>query len=148
MATLSARANAVGPPLSPGVVRGSMLIRQSVIAAVFSGISPVAAATLVACLNAGLHPQVQAIGSIGASYLCVMAQLGLALCGEGRIEYRGELLDTSDVFAAAGMRPFIPDPKDGLALCRAASVAIAQAVWTACDAARVDACALTMEAFS
>ena len=56
--------------------------------------SPAVADGLAAMLNAGVHPVIPASGSIGASDLCLLAYMGLALIGEGEAER-----------AASGCRP-------------------------------------------
>jgi histidine ammonia-lyase len=77
---------------------------------------------LAELLNRSLHPQIPSIGSIGASDLCVLAHLGLALVGEGEIEAGGRLLPAAEALAATGLAPAVLGPKDGIALCSASSL--------------------------
>jgi histidine ammonia-lyase len=56
-----------------------------------AGITPALAEMLAVLLNRGLHPRLPSIGSVGASDLCVLAHLGLALAGPR--QYGGQLVD-------------------------------------------------------
>jgi histidine ammonia-lyase len=121
--TVRGRANAVGPPLPPEVVRASMVIRANGLATGGSGADPAVAAMLVAMLNAGLHPMVPRTGSIGASDLCLLAHIGLAMIGEGELlDAQGERIPAGPAIAAAGLEPLSLGPRDGLAICSATSV--------------------------
>ena len=55
-----------------------------------SGISPAVLDALVAMLNAGVHPVVPSIGSIGVADLAPLSHLALPLVGEGHAEYQGD----------------------------------------------------------
>ena len=150
--TLRARANSVGAPLPVDIVRGTMFVRLTGLAAGYAGASLEAASALRDWLNAGLHPRIPGSGSIGASDLCVMAHLGLALMGEGQVVTADGWQPVGDALAAHGMSALTPSPKDGLALCGASSVAVATAGLATRDiyklyARALDACALSMEAF-
>lgn len=107
----------VGEPLREPEVRAMMLLRANVLACGFSGARPVLAETLVAMLNAGVHPIVPARGSVGASGdLAPLAHLALVLIGEGEAVFLGERMSGDQAMRAAG----IPTPtlmaKEGLAL--------------------------------
>jgi histidine ammonia-lyase len=103
-------------------------------------------------LNAGLHPVMPAIGSVGASDLCLMAHLGLAMIGEGEILRGGARLPAKDALENAGLKPLELGPKDGLAICNASSFAAAQAALVLHDAEEFlelaqSAAALSLEGF-
>src|SRR5262245_43254809 len=117
--TVLGRANAVGPDLPREAVRATLLVRANQMALGGSGADPAVAQALVLFLNAGLHPQIPAIGSIGAADLCQMAHVGLALMGEGQAEFEGALLPASEALNRAGIAPLSFGPKDGLAICSA-----------------------------
>ena len=143
---------AVGPALPRETVRAAMFVRIAKMAAGGSGVSPHVADGLVALINAGVHPRVPAIGSIGAADLVLCAHLALPLIGLGEAEYRGELMAASRALARAGLQPLQLGAKDGLALinCNAFSVG-AGALAVADAAAALDALniasALAIEAF-
>jgi len=111
-----ARAVGVGPPLPTDVVRATMFARAAGMAAGGSGVSPAVLDTLIAMLNAGVHPVVPAIGSIGVADLAPLSHLALPLLGEGEAEYRGSVLPGAQALAQAGLAPVALAPKDGLAL--------------------------------
>ncbi|MEQ8354511.1 MAG: aromatic amino acid ammonia-lyase [Kiloniellaceae bacterium] len=119
--TLRGRAHAVGPRLPREQVRAVMAVRLNGLLKGGAGVTPALAEMLAAMLNRGLHPQLPSIGSVGASDLCVLAHLGLALAGEGEIEVDGSLLSAQEALAGGGLKPARLGPKDGLALCSASS---------------------------
>ena len=82
----------VGPPLDSGLVRAAMAVRLNGIARGGSGASAAVADTLAAMLNAGVHPVVPAIGSVGAGDLPQMACVAVVATGMGWAEHRGEVL--------------------------------------------------------
>lgn len=149
---LRGRATAVGEPLPAEVVRAAMAVRAAGLAAGGAGASPAVAAGLVALLNHRVHPVVPRTGSLGAADLCLLAHVGLVLIGEGAAEHDGRVRSGADALAAAGLRPLVLAPRDGLAICSASAVSVGAAalagaeVCTVLAGAQV-AAALTMEAF-
>ena len=123
--TIRGRANAVGPRLPADAVRAAMLVRANGIACGGSGARPEVAEALVAMLNAGVHPVVPGIGSVGAGDLCVLAHIGLALIGEGEAQIGETVLPARDVLERAGLAPLELAPKDGLALINATAASAA-----------------------
>ena len=74
----------VGAPLPVPSVRAAMALRANVLAKGFSGIRLETLETLIAMLNAGVHPVVPSRGSVGASGdLAPLAHIALVLIGEG-----------------------------------------------------------------
>jgi histidine ammonia-lyase len=74
----------IGPPLSTPRVRAARAVRLNGIARGWSGASPEVADILVAMLNAGVHPVVPEIGSVGAGDLAPMAGMAQVAIGQGR----------------------------------------------------------------
>lgn len=120
--TLLGRANAVGPPLPRDQVRALLAVRLNGLLNGGAGVSPAVAQALTDFLNYGLHPRVPSVGSVGASDLCVLAHVGLALTGEGRIEFDGEDQPADQALRSAELTPLALGPKDGLAICSASSM--------------------------
>ncbi len=118
-AVVLGRAGGAGPPLARDQVRATLFARIASIARGGSGVRPLLAERLVAMLNAGVHPRVPSIGSVGAADLVPMANLALPLIGEGRAEFRGEILPGAEAMARAGLQPLALAQKEGLALCSA-----------------------------
>ncbi len=150
--TLRGRAHGVGPRLPEDQVRAVMAVRLNGLLKGGAGISPALAEMLAAMLNRGLHPQIPSIGSIGASDLCVLAHLGLALVGEGEVVIDGTALPADEGLAGAGLKPARLGPKDGLALCSASSLSTGLAALALFDGGELWrlaqlAAATTLEAF-
>jgi len=94
-----------------------MLLRANALAKGTSGATVELVEALLACLNAGIVPEVPSRGSVGASGdLAPLAHLALPLIGEGRAWYDGELLTGADALAAAGLEPVRLAAKEGLSL--------------------------------
>jgi histidine ammonia-lyase len=151
--TVQGRAHAAGSPLPRAVVRAAMIVRLNTFLRGGAAVRPAVADHLMACLNAGLTPEVGATGSIGAGDLVLNATIARALFGEGRMRDRdGHVRDARDALARAGLEPPALGPRDGLALCSHASVAAAlaalgvRACWRAFEAAQT-AAAVSMEGF-
>jgi histidine ammonia-lyase len=141
----------VGPPLEIELVRAAMAVRLNGIARGGSGVSTAAADTLAAMLNAGVHPVVPAVGSVGAGDLSQMACIALVATGMGWAEHRGEFVPGAEALARAGIQPLVLQPKDGLALISANGVSIGHAAVVLTRMAEVAraadvAVALSMEA--
>jgi len=117
--TVLGRAHSVGPRLPRSSVRAAMLVRANGVAQGGAGVRPELAEFLIALLNAGVHPEIPSIGSVGASDLCQLAHLGLTLIGEGQAEFRGTHMPAEEALRRAGLAPFVLAPKEGLALCSA-----------------------------
>ena len=122
--TLRGRSNSVGPPLPAEAVRATMTVRLNNLLTGASGASPAVAENFADLLNAGLHPVMPSIGSIGAGDLCLLAHLGLALIGEGEIEADGVRLPAREALTRAGLKPIELGPKDGLVICNSSSVSV------------------------
>lgn len=119
-----AHAGGVGSPLPDEDVRAMMLARIAGMARGGSGATPEAMRTLAAMVNAGVHPIVPEVGSVGASDLMHMAAVAMVLIGRGEARYEGETLSGAEALARAGIAPYVLQPKDGLALVSANGAAI------------------------
>ena len=110
-------ASGVGAPLPRESVRGMMLLRAAVLATGRSGARVVCCERLCELLNAGVHPEIPARGSVGASGdLAPLAHLALGMMGEGRAEYRGEVLPAAEALRRADLQPLVLEAKEGLTL--------------------------------
>ncbi len=107
----------VGSPLPREAVRAMMLLRAAVLATGRSGARIVCCERLCELLNAGVHPEIPARGSVGASGdLAPLAHLALGMIGEGRAEYRGEVLPAAEALRRAELEPLVLEAKEGLTL--------------------------------
>ena len=113
-----------GPPLPTAIARAAMAARLCGLMQGGAGATPDTARILVEMLNAGVHPLLPEAGSVGAGDLMHMAAIACVAIGQGRAEYRGEILPGADALARAGLAPYSPEPKDGVALVAANGVSI------------------------
>ncbi len=148
---VTSHAGGVGSPLSDEDVRAIMLARIAGIARGGAGVHPGALRMLVAMLNAGVHPIVPEVGSVGASDLMHMAAIALVMIGQGQARYAGEVLSGEEALARAGIMPYVPLPKDSLALINANGASIGLGALTLRATERIAALAdtagaLTLEA--
>lgn len=128
----------VGPSLPREIVRLVMLLRAQVLAAGHSGARPIVVDTLVAMLNAGVHPVIPSQGSVGASGdLAPLAHLALSTIGEGMAEFGGALMPSRAALDMAGIKPLKLAPKEGLALINGTQVMTAIAMFALARARKV-----------
>ena len=122
-----ARAVGVGPALPREIVRAMMAARIAGMAGGGSGVSLPVFAGLVAALNAGFHPVVPSLGSIGAADLAPLAHMGRALLGDGEAELDGAIMPARDALSKAGLASLPIGPKDGHVLVVANSLSVGKA---------------------
>ncbi len=135
---LRSHACGVGEPLPREVVRAMMLLRAQVLALGHSGVRPRVVDTLVAMLNAGVHPVIPAQGSVGASGdLAPLAHLALVLIGEGEVELAGERLPGAEALNRTGIAPLQLEAKEGLSLINGTQLMLAYGVLCLDDAKRL-----------
>ncbi|OCA92464.1 histidine ammonia-lyase [Pseudobacillus wudalianchiensis] len=107
----------VGEPLPTVVVRAMMTMRANALAKGFSGIREETLNLLVDMINEGVHPIVPCKGSVGASGdLAPLSHVAIVLVGEGKAEYKGEVLPGAEALKRAGLKPVSLEAKEGLAL--------------------------------
>ena len=114
--TIRGRAHSVGTPFPPRIVRAAMAVRANTLLIGAAGADPDLALMLGNCLNAGLTPVVRETGSIGAGDLMWGGNLGLGLIGEGQMDTPGGCRPAAEALAAAGLSPYRPGPREGLAM--------------------------------
>jgi len=113
---IRSHAAGVGAPLPAPVVRAVMLLRANVLLRPTSGVRPELVEALVALLNAGIVPVVPEQGSVGASGdLAPLSHIALALMGEGAVLGGSSPVPARQSLEAAGLKPFVLAPKEGLA---------------------------------
>jgi len=107
----------LGDPHSAEFVRAAMAVRAHVLAQGSSGVDPTCVDVLIAMLNHRVHPIVRRIGGVGASGdLVELAQIALAVLGEGEVDVGGHHVAASTALRDAGVTPVIPRFREGLAL--------------------------------
>ncbi|MBY2991152.1 histidine ammonia-lyase [Rhizobium leguminosarum] len=128
------RAMGVGPALPRDVTRAVMAARLAMLAVGGSGISPPVFEALLALLNAGVHPLIPSIGSIGAGDLVLLSSIARCLIGEGEAEYAGAIHPAHEALRLAGLTPVTLRPKDGISLLNASAVSVGQGALALHDA--------------
>jgi histidine ammonia-lyase len=152
-ATVADQTSSYGRPLPTDVVRAMMLTRANSMAKAGVGVRRELILLLVDALNAGVHPIVREVGSVGQGDLSEMADIGKVLIGMGRAEVEGRVVPGCDALRAAGLEPIELAPKEALALISANGVTLGRGALVLSDVADlVDslqmAAALSLEGFA
>jgi histidine ammonia-lyase len=141
-----------GRPLAPERVRAAMVVRANQVGAGGAGISNELLEALVAALNSGFVPAVRELGSLGTGDLTALAEIALALLGEGRAWRLGagedSLTDAGSELADAGLTPPELGPRDGIAFMSSSAATIGHAALLAADAERLLEASLRVAALS
>ncbi len=128
------RGMAVGEALPRDATRAVIAARLSMLAVGGSGISLPVFEALLAMLNAGVHPVMPSLGSIGAGDLVLLSAMARALVGEGKAEYRGIIYSANEALELAGLVPASLQPKDGISILNASAVSVGQGALVLYDA--------------
>ncbi len=151
--TIRGRAHGVGDPLHREWVRAGVAVRINTLLIGAAGVRPELATHLTACINADLIPVIPETGTIGVADLCWGGSLGLAMIGEGRMSLTdGSVVNARDAMRDAGIDPYQPQPREGLALVSHSTITagLASLGWVELDNVFETAqtcAALTMEGF-
>ncbi len=136
----------VGEPLPEDVVRAAMLVRANTLAIGHSGVRLQTLNTLLAMLNAGVHPVVPEIGSLGASGdLAPLSHLVLVLSRSpgdeadesGEAIFRGRRMSGAEAMQAVGIERVVLGAKEGLALNNGSTFSAAMGTLLVADAERL-----------
>ncbi len=107
---------AVDDEASEEDVRATLLARLSTFLDGHTGVQPAVAVMYKEFLNHGIHPVIPERGSVGQADIANLSHIGLALMGEGEVNYKGERMSASDAIEKAGLEKVTLGPKDGLAI--------------------------------
>jgi histidine ammonia-lyase len=151
-ATVADQVSSYGRPVPTDIVRAMMVSRVNGMVKAGVGVRRELIELLVAVLNAGVHPVVRMVGSVGQGDLSEMADIGKVLIGRGYAEYDGERLPGAEALGRAGVAPITLEAKEALALISANGVTIGRGSLVLIDAADLVesmqiAAALSFEAF-
>ena len=114
---IRSHAAGVGAPLPTDVTRAMMLLRANTLAKGHSGVRALTLDTLIAMINARVHPIIPEKGSVGASGdLAPLAHLTLVMIGEGEAEYGGQRMSGSEALKVVKIAPLRLGAKEGVAL--------------------------------
>lgn len=151
--TVADQVSSYGRPLATDVVRAMMLYRVNGMLKAGVGVTRELIELMVALLNAGVHPIVRMVGSVGQGDLSEMADIGKVVIGRGWAEYDGEVMPGEQALRRAGLEPLTLRPKEALGLISSNGVTIGRGSLVLIDGADLVetmqiAAALSMEAFA
>jgi histidine ammonia-lyase len=142
----------VGAPISRRHVRLIMALKLLSLGRGASGVRLDVVHLLEAMLAKGVTPVIPAQGSVGASGdLAPLAHMAAVMMGESEAEFDGTRMPSGKALSAAGLKPIVLGPKEGLALINGTQFSTAFALaglfgaWRAAQSALVTS-ALTTDA--
>lgn len=107
---------AVEPEATKENVRAIILARLNTFLVGRTGVQPAIAVMYKEFLNHGIHPVIPERGSVGQADISCLSHIGLAIMGEGEVDYKGTRMSSGEAMKMAGLEPVILGPKDGLAI--------------------------------
>jgi histidine ammonia-lyase len=112
-----------GPYFSREVCRAVLVCRVKSLMRGFSGVSPQLIERLVLLIEKDWTPAIPKEGSLGASGdLVPLAYIAQCLQGRGEVYSNGRVVPTEEVYAEAGIQPYVLKAKEGLAIVNGTSV--------------------------
>ena len=137
-----------GPPLPPELVRATMVVRANQLGVGGAGVSDELLTALVAAVNADVVPFTRELGSLGTADLMVLADVALALLGEGRAWRGHDVVDAGQALADAGLAIPRLGPRDGIAFMSSNAMSIGHSALIAEDARRLIGASLSVASLS
>ena len=143
----------VGEEVPQEIVRIMLLLKVQGLSYGHSGVQLATVQRLIDFYNHGIYPVVRESGSLGASGdLAPLASLSLPLIGLGKVNYKGQQLDTAEVLKEFGWQPLRLQSKEGLALLNGTQFMNAYALWSLLNGQRLSdwadlIAALSLDAF-
>lgn len=107
---------AVKPEAKEEIVRATILARLNTFLVGCTGIQPEIVTLYKEMLNKDVLPVIPERGSIGQADITCLSHIGLAIMGEGEVNYKGVRMSADDGLKEAGLKPVVLGPKDGLAI--------------------------------
>lgn len=126
---LKSHAVGVGELLSDELVRLMLITKIHALAKGYSGIRLETVERIKFMLDNDILPLVPAQGSVGASGdLAPLSHLFIPLIGLGKVKFKGETVEISEVYAEFNLKPLQLGAKEGLALINGTQFILAHAV--------------------
>ncbi|GAB4554787.1 MAG: histidine ammonia-lyase [Geothermobacteraceae bacterium] len=114
---IRSHAAGLGDPLKPYIATGILAVRLNTLVKGFSGVRIELLELMRDMINKGVAPYIPECGSVGASGdLIHLAHMALAIIGEGKAYFKGELMSAADALQRAGLAPLRLSFKEGIAL--------------------------------
>jgi histidine ammonia-lyase len=119
----------VGNPIDKDLAKLMLILKVHSLSKGYSGISMEVINRILLHISEDIIPLVPEQGSVGASGdLAPLAHLFLPLIGEGKVYFKGAVVETCEVFKTMNMKPLELDPKAGLALINGTQFILSHAV--------------------
>lgn len=107
---------AAGPNMDPEVVRAIMVVRLNSVLFGSTGAQPHVARLYRAFLNHNVIPEIPSQGSVGEADITVISHVGLAMMGEGYVQYKGKRMKANEALKALKLEPLVPYGRDALTI--------------------------------
>lgn len=117
----------IRPEASQAEVRAAMVVRLNCLLRGNTGIQPEVARHYALMLNARLHPVIPERGAVGEGDISLLSHIGLAMMGEGLVDYQGRRMSSAEAHREAGLPLVELGPKDALAIISSNAFAAGQA---------------------
>ena len=132
-------ATGMGDEVPGEIVRLMLLLKILSLSGGYSGIRVEVVEALARLFNAGLHPPIYQLGSLGASGdLAPLAHLSLALMGEGELQLPdGQRITAAEGLAQSSLTPITLKSKEGLALLNGTQFMSAYGTWLVANGHRI-----------
>ena len=145
---LRSHAGGGGAPLTVEIVRAAMAVRANQLGAGGAGVSERLLDALENALAAGVTPFVRELGSLGTGDLTALAEIGLALGGEGQCWIGDDVVPAGEALEREGLEPVHYGPRDGIGFMSSNAVSTGQAALVFTDAHTLAEAALGVAALS
>ncbi|UJA21321.1 aromatic amino acid lyase [Thermoleophilia bacterium SCSIO 60948] len=145
---LRSHAGGGGAPLTVEVVRAAMAVRANQLGAGGAGVSARLLEALEDALAAGVTPFVRELGSLGTGDLTALAEIGLALGGEGLCWVGDDVLPAGEALERNGLDTVTYGPRDGIGFMSSNAVSTGQAALVFADALTLAEAGLGVAALS
>ena len=140
---LRSHAVSAGAPVPEPLVRAAMVVRANQLGAGGAGVSPELLDVLIAAINARVVPVTHELGSLGTGDLPALAEIALALLGEGRVWRAGQLMP-----AAPPAQPTPLGHRDALGFMSSNALSAGRAALISFDCRALFAASLAVAALS
>ena len=114
---IRSHAAGLGDPLKPYIARSVLAVRLNTLVKGYSAVRIELLELIRDMINRGVAPYIPEAGSVGASGdLIHLAHMALAIIGEGKAYFKGDLMSATEALNKAGLQPYRLSYKEGIAL--------------------------------
>jgi histidine ammonia-lyase len=146
---IKSHACGMGNTATDDIVKLMLLLKIQSLAYGKSGVQLSTVERLIELINLHIYPVVYEQGSLGASGdLAPLAHLCLPLIGIGKVNYKGETKEASEVLKTLGLQPIKLSSKEGLALLNGTQFMSAYGVYCLIKANKLNKASDTIAAMS